>query len=173
MRARSAAGKNLEPDTGNRIFKKIPGRVKKMLYDDLRKEKEARKKLVTEHGVCRFCGQMEALEVPPEWTEAEVDELATETCECAGASYYSSRKSRKERAHVRIEELFGQGDTQTGAVSEGAVELLHLAVDKAGDEQVLSVMVDAGDGIKASIKLTNKDTIKVTRTATAKRTYEV
>ncbi len=144
-----------------------------MLYDDLRKEKEAGKKLVTEHGVCRFCGQMEALEVPPEWTEAEVDELATETCECAGASYYSSRKSRKERAHMRIEELFGQGDTQTGAVSEGAVELLHLAVDKAGGEQVLSVTVDAGDGIKASIKLTNKDAIKVTRTVTAKRTYEV
>lgn len=94
-----------------------------MLYDDLRKEKEAGKKLVTEHGACRFCGQMEALEVPPEWTEKEVDELATETCECAAASYYSSRKSRKERAHMRIEELFGQGDTQTGAVSEGAVEL--------------------------------------------------
>lgn len=144
-----------------------------MLYDDLRKEKESGKELATKTGACRFCGQIGTLEVPPEWTEAEVDELVTETCECAEASYYSSRKSRKERAHVRIEELFGQGDTQTGAVSEGAVELLHLAVDKVGDEQVLSVTVDAGGGVKASIKLTNKDTIKATRTATAKRTYEV
>lgn len=144
-----------------------------MLQDDLRKEKEAGKKLVTEHGACRFCGQMEALEVPPEWTGEEVDELATETCKCGDALYYSSRKSRKERAHKRIKELFEQGDTQTGAVSEGAIELLHLAADKAGDEQVLSVTVDAGDGVKASIKLTSKDTIKVARTVTAKRTYEV
>ena len=80
MRARSVAGKTLEPATGNRIFKKIPGREKKMLQDDLRKEKEAGKKLVTKSGACRFCGQMEALEVPPKWTEAEVDELATESC---------------------------------------------------------------------------------------------
>lgn len=37
-----------------------------------------------------------------EWSQEEIDELATETCECIDARIYAHKKSQKERAHSRI-----------------------------------------------------------------------
>lgn len=34
-----------------------------------------------------------------EWNQEEIDELATETCECVNARIYTHKKSQKERAH--------------------------------------------------------------------------
>lgn len=34
-----------------------------------------------------------------EWSQEEIDELATETCECVNARIYTHKKSQKERAH--------------------------------------------------------------------------
>lgn len=145
-----------------------------MLKDRLEEEKKSRRKLVSEVGGCRFCGQTEAVEVPPEWTEDEVDELVTERCECWEAESYARRKRRKEQAHERIDLLFGEGENKESEPIQGkALELLHDAVEKAGDEDIVSATIDTGNGIKAAIKLTDKGTIKVTRTQTKKNSYEV
>lgn len=37
-----------------------------------------------------------------EWNQEEIDELATETCECVNARIYTHKKSQKERAHNKI-----------------------------------------------------------------------
>lgn len=144
-----------------------------MLADMLEKERKTGRALVPETGGCRFCGQTKAVEVPAEWTAEEADELVTECCECLDAKLYTGRKMRKERAHRRIDYLFGEaGNAEFEPIQGKAVELLHEAVEKAGDEDILSATVDAGGGIKASIKLTEKGAIKVTRTETRKNTYE-
>lgn len=40
-----------------------------------------------------------------EWSQEEIDELATETCECVNARIYTHKKSQKERAHNKIDLL--------------------------------------------------------------------
>lgn len=47
-----------------------------------------------------------------EWNQEEIDELATETCECVNARIYTHKKSQKERAHNKIDLLFGENNTK-------------------------------------------------------------
>lgn len=61
-----------------------------MVKDILEKaKKEAPGSLIPGRGGCKFCGQITALEVSVDWTEAMCDELATELCECAAAQDYT------------------------------------------------------------------------------------
>ena len=48
-----------------------------------------------------------------EWNQEEIDELATETCECVNARIYTHKKSQKERAHNKIDLLFGENNCET------------------------------------------------------------
>lgn len=100
-----------------------------------------------------------------------IDELATETCECVNARIYTHKKSQKERAHNKIDLLFGENNT-TVIVPDAAVDLLHKTVYPICEGFIQSATVDMGNGIKGKISITTKGIIKVTRTKTNTSTYE-
>lgn len=106
-----------------------------------------------------------------EWNQEEIDELATETCECIDARIYAHKKSQKERAHSRIDLLFGKDNTAV-MVPDAAVDLLHKAVYPVCEGFIQSITVDAGNGTKAKISITPKGIVKVARTKTDTSTYE-
>ena len=106
-----------------------------------------------------------------EWNQEEIDELATETCECVNARIYTHKKSQKERAHNKIDLLFGENNT-TVIVPDAAVDLLHKTVYPICEGFIQSATVDMGNGIKGKISITTKGIIKVTRTKTNTSTYE-
>lgn len=72
--------------------------------------KENKDRAVEKNGACRFCGQIKLVEALEEFNEDELNELATEQCNCYEAQNYISRLYRKEKADFRIEELFGSGN---------------------------------------------------------------
>lgn len=98
-------------------------------------------------------------------------ELATETCECVNARIYTHKKSQKERAHNKIDLLFGENNT-TVIVPDAAVDLLHKTVYPICEGFIQSATVDMGNGIKGEISITTKGIVKVTRTKTNTSTYE-
>lgn len=100
-----------------------------------------------------------------EWNQEEIDELATETCECVNARIYTHKKSQKERAHNKIDLLFGENNT-TVIVPDAAVDLLHKTVYPICEGFIQSATVDMGNGIKGKISITTKGIVKVTRTKT-------
>lgn len=106
-----------------------------------------------------------------EWNQEEIDELATETCECVNARIYTHKKSQKERAHNKIDLLFGENNT-TVIVPDAAVDLLHKTVYPICEGFIQSATVDMGNGIKGKISITTKGIVKVTRTKTNTSTYE-
>lgn len=71
-----------------------------MLYEQVEKrEKEAcGGGVTTVTGSCKFCGQVATRKALEEWSQEEIDELATETCECVDARIYAHKKGQKERA---------------------------------------------------------------------------
>lgn len=80
-----------------------------MLYEQVEKrEKEACGGITTATGSCKFCGQVATCKALEEWSQEEIDELATETCECVDARIYTHKKGQKERANARIDLLFGK-----------------------------------------------------------------
>lgn len=64
--------------------------------------KENKDRAVEKNGACRFCGQIKLVEALEEFNEDELNELATEQCNCYEAQNYISRLYRKEKADCSI-----------------------------------------------------------------------
>lgn len=122
-------------------------------------------------GGCRFCGQMITVEAPGEWEEEEIDELATECCECQEAENYAYKKRRKERAAEAILKQFGPYQ-KTGIIREGTMELLAEIADQVVEDKIQSGTIDIGGGLKAKIGITAKGAVKVERSKTEKESKE-
>ena len=76
------------------------------------------------------------------------------------------QKKRMEKAKRTIERQFGK------YLPETAVGLLKTAVELIGEDQIDSLTLDAGNGLKGKISMTSKGNIKVEKTETRKETQE-
>lgn len=113
-------------------------------------------------GACKFCGQTYQLETSGRCSQEQLDEWATERCDCWEAKETREMKAAEDKAIKNIEKLFGQYDT--GAILKAAVHSVAIcAVD--------SVMVNVGNGVKATLKL-NKGKVQVQKTVTETDTLE-
>lgn len=138
---------------------------------DCRKGRTDSGGVITSTGTCKFCKQIATRKALKEWSQEEIDELATETCECIDARIYAHKKSQKERAHSRIDLLFG-AENKAVTVPDAAVDLLHKAVYPICEGFITAITVDIGNGVKGKINITSKGIVKVARTKTDTSTYE-
>ncbi len=117
---------------------------------------------VIQIGTCRFCGQTYQLETSGRCSEEQLNEWATEKCDCSEAKEEREVKAAEEKAAKNIERLFGKYDT--GAILKAAIHSVSIcAVD--------SVVVNVGNGVKATLKL-NKGKVQVKKTITEESTLE-
>lgn len=143
-----------------------------MLKDIVEKAEQTRSGgVITGYGSCRFCGQQATHKVIEDWEQGTIDELITESCECLEARIYTAGKGQKERAHSRIEMLFGK-DNNVVATEDAVLALLHSVIDPICEGHIAAATVDIGNGVKAKISITAKGNIKVGRTKTDTSTYE-
>lgn len=136
-----------------------------MLKDTVEKE---RKRSIERTGGCRFCGQIATMRALEEFTEEEMDELATEQCSCPEAGFYSVQKGQKERAHAKIEGLFESGRE----ITEEEAEFLHSTVDPIVTEQLQKVTVEITETLKMTINKTAKGNVKITKKQSISRSQE-
>ncbi len=136
-----------------------------------KKERDHPEKVITGYGTCKFCGQQAACKILEDWTKAEKNEAATESCECPEAKWYTAKKEQKERARNRIIMLFGESN---GVVScgETVMELLNNIADEICEGRIKAATINIGDGVKAKLNITSQASIKVERTKTDKSAYE-
>lgn len=142
-----------------------------MLYEQVEEKEACGGGITTVTGSCKFCGQVATRKALEEWSQEEIDELITETCECVDARIYVHKKGQQERANTRIDLLFGK-DNKSVMVPDAAVILLHKAVNPVCEGFIQSITVDIGNGVKGKISLTSKGIVKVVRTKTDTSTYE-
>lgn len=114
-------------------------------------------------GECKFCGQTYQIETSGMCSQEQLDEWATERCDCGEAKETREMKKAEDKAVKNIEKLFGQYDT--GAILKAAVHSVAIcAVD--------SVVVNVGNGVKATLKLNSKGKVQVQKTVTETNTLE-
>lgn len=65
-----------------------------MLADIVEKAERTAGGVTTKTGSCKFCKQAAMRKVLSEWSQEEIDELATETCECVNARIYTHKKTK-------------------------------------------------------------------------------
>ena len=141
-----------------------------MLFKEVEQAEKEKRELVTATGFCRFCGQATTRKALPEWRQEEINELATEFCDCFTAEDYTRKKNRMERAYERIDMLFVEDETVP--VDESVVTLLREAVSPMCEDFIQSISIDTGKGIKGKLSLTAKGKIKVSRIITDTSAYE-
>lgn len=137
----------------------------------LRDEVEKSGALKTANGGCVFCGQMRAMEVPEDWEQDLINELATEKCKCLEATIWANKKYKKECAHERIDELFGVKSAEP--VDECAEELIHKAADCVVEWNIEKISIDIKDGTKGKISRNAKGFIKIERSESSKNGCEI
>lgn len=117
---------------------------------------------VIQIGTCKFCGQTYQLETSGMCSEEQLNEWATEKCDCGEAKEEREVKAAEDKAAKNIEKLFGIYDT--GAILKAAIHAVSIcAID--------SVVVNVGNGVKATLKL-NKGKVQVKKTITEESTLE-
>lgn len=124
----------------------------------------------TQTGYCRFCGQAGIIHAREEWSQAEVDEAATCKCECDEAKKYAESKERVQKAKNRINELFG--DNAERPIDTDVVEVMLKTADAIEARHMKGIIIDVGMGVKAKVAKMAKESIKVERSETSKKTYE-
>ena len=128
--------------------------------------KENKDRAVEKNGACRFCGQIKLVEALE-----ELNELATEQCNCYEAQDYISRLYRKEKADFRIEELFGSGNKPE--LTDARMQMLHQAAGYVVDGIAEKVTVEVTGELKMMVSETAKGNIKINRKTTVQRAAEV
>lgn len=143
-----------------------------MLNDEVKKAREKDPALVCQmQAACRYCGQSMMVDVLVNWGVQEAETVATELCDCTQASLYTRKMRRREKAKIRIRQLFAD-DTIADSMHQDIVPFLSDLVDAVADEKIKKVTCSVGDGITAVIQMTSKDTIKTQRIIRADSSYE-
>lgn len=120
-----------------------------------------------QNGACIFCGQLMPFETMGLTREDDLNEFATEKCDCTEAKIYVKRKKSLEGAKEKIQQLFGKE-----SYGEAAVEILNKAADSIFNRKIDNLTINIGNGCQGKVSQTSKGNIKVERTDTKKVSYE-
>ena len=116
-------------------------------------------------GVCRFCGQFVALEVPQSFTQEDIDEEAIKRCKCPEAEKYIRTQENIANTEGMIKNFFEHRkglevlkDMLLGAVkplAEGQITKITI-----GRGEYTGTMKPSKDGIKLSLKYSTEDSVE-------------
>ena len=90
-----------------------------------------------ETGFCRYCNQARIIDAPPGCAPEDMNELATEECDCDDARRAREKKRRMEAAGMWAKNLFSEesGQLQTVLCSirstfEGVIDCVTIKIGK-------------------------------------------
>ena len=116
-------------------------------------------------GVCRFCGQFVALEVPQSFTQEDIDEEAIKRCKCPEAEKYTRTQENIANTEGMIKNFF---EHRTGL--EVLKDMLLGAVKPLAEGQITKITIGRGEytgtmkpskeGIKLSLKYSTEDSVE-------------
>ena len=118
-----------------------------------------------EYGACVYCGQVFQMETSGECTEEQLNRWATEKCDCSAAKTDRRKAAKEENARNNIEKLFRENYPE-------AADLMRMAVHPVMQQKIAAITVDTGQGIKGSVKLTNKGFIRIEKNVSKKVSLE-
>lgn len=103
---------------------------------------------------CKFCGQVQTFEAEEGLSEYEQMKRALSLCDCTAAQSLRRMEASRLKAQDNAEELLKD--------FEELREVMKYAIDHMSDSGLVSFTADSGTGYKATAKLTQKGTIKLT-----------
>lgn len=103
---------------------------------------------------CKFCGQIQTFEGKEGLSDNEQMRRALTLCDCTAAQSLRRMEASRLKAQDNAEELLKDFDELR--------EVMKYAINQMSDSGLVSFTADSGTGYKATAKLTQKGTIKLT-----------
>lgn len=103
---------------------------------------------------CKFCGQIQTFEGKEGLSDNEQMRRALSLCNCTAAQSLRRMESSRMKAQDNADELLKDHDELR--------EVMKFAINQMSDSGLVSLTADSGTGYKATVKLTQKGTIKLT-----------
>ena len=103
---------------------------------------------------CKFCGQIQTFEGKEGLSDNEQMRRALSLCDCTAAQSLRRMEASRLKAQDNAEELLKDFDELR--------EVMKYAINQMSDSGLVSFTADSGTGHKATAKLTQKGTIKLT-----------
>lgn len=116
-------------------------------------------------GTCIYCGQTMIFDTIGLADKEQLDKWATEKCTCEKAKKMQEKVKAKHSAEENIRTMFRERYPEVEAIMQSALPYIE-------GEDVLKVTIDTGAGVKGSICMTSKGTIKVEMATSSKRAME-
>ncbi len=102
---------------------------------------------------CKFCGQVQTFEGEEGMSNNEQMRKALSLCDCTAAMSLRRMEASRLKAQDNADELLKDYDDLRDAIK--------CAIDHMSDSGLVSFTADSGTGYKATVKLTQKGTIKL------------
>ena len=115
-------------------------------------------------GTCKYCGQISVVKSDKVLTEVELNNEATWNCNCPEAVAVRERELNLRTAKNAVEALFKD--------MEKEADFLKMACELLADGTLKSVNIDTGGTVKATLRVTTKGKIRVTRKMSDKQELE-
>lgn len=110
-------------------------------------------------GVCRFCGQTFMFEtISGEASDKQLEEYATQKCNCPEARAYQGVLEAKDKASRNIKILFEH--------YPAAAEILEEAIEPVAGGAIKSITVNLDGGVKGTLKLGQSGKVRLKKTTT-------
>lgn len=103
---------------------------------------------------CRYCGQIHTFECEDSLNDVQQSKKSTSFCDCEAGKQMRRMESSREKAMDNAEELLED--------FEELKAVIQHAIGQMSDSGLVSITADSGSGYKATVKLTQKGTIKLT-----------
>lgn len=103
---------------------------------------------------CKFCGQIQTFEGEEGMSNNEQMKRALELCDCSASQALKRMEVSRLKAQDNADELLED--------HEELRDLVKFGINQMSDSGLVSLTADSGTGYKATVKLTQKGTIKLT-----------
>ena len=103
---------------------------------------------------CKFCGQVQTFEGEEGMSDIQQMKKAMMLCDCSAAQQLKRIESSRLKAQDNADELLKD--------HEELRDLVKFGINQMAENGLVSLTADSGTGYKATVKLTQKGTIKLT-----------
>lgn len=113
----------------------------------------AKIELVERAGICEYCKQMRMVKVPENMSDIQVNEIATQECDCKTAEFMRRRKMRLDAAGMWITNALEGHEKQQ--------KLMTAAVNAVFGKSVYKVTIKLDGHKTAIVDLDKEDMIRI------------
>ena len=121
--------------------------------------------IIERFGTCAYCGQGKMIDAPEDKSQAEIDALVTEECNCIDAREVRNKRERREKIEEFINSHFGENlrpfiHESVDLIDRWESQINDISI-KLIDDYAVKIWKDSDDKLHIKTKMITDDELKV------------